>query len=89
MKPARKIKISLFIEDLPDSISGMIATMSDDDPDSYVIAINRTDDADQQRNAFLHEMCHIWNHDLEHKGNIQKIEARTHQQMDDFTRNHM
>ena len=43
--------------------------------------VRMEEDPDQQLATFLHEMTHIYNGDLEAKGNVQEIEARTHRKL--------
>lgn len=81
MKSDRRVRISVFIEELPQSIHGMVSPM-DINNESYIIVLNTADNEEEQRKAFLHEMSHIWNRDFESREDVSQIEARTHRQME-------
>lgn len=75
---AREITIKLHrLEGMPEGIHGTVMGSEG----RYMIVLNAEEDPDQQLATFLHEMTHIYNGDLEAKGNVQEIEARTHRKL--------
>lgn len=59
-------------------IHGFTMLGDPDQPDHYTIGLNRDDTEIRNLAAFLHEMTHIYFHDLDHTdGNVQEIERRT------------
>ena len=75
---AREITIKLHrLEGMPEGIHGTV--MGSDG--QYMIILNAGDEPARQLAAFLHEMTHIYNGDLEAGGNVQEIEARTHREL--------
>ena len=65
---------------MPKSIHGGVTPVDDE---QYMIFINADLPEEEQQRAFLHEMLHIWNRDLDSKGeSVQEIESRTHRIID-------
>ena len=80
------INLSIVTAHLPEGANGIV--MQDGTGcHKYTILINADLPESEQREAFLHECLHIWNHDLEKAGteSINQIEYRTHQQIEQFT----
>lgn len=75
---AREITIKLHrLEGMPEGIHGTV--MGSDG--RYTIILNANDTPARQFAAYLHEMTHIYDGDLEAGGNVQEIEARTHREL--------
>ena len=47
----------------------------------YTILLNSNDTPARQFAAFLHEVTHLYNGDLEAGGDVQEIETRAHRQL--------
>lgn len=76
---AREITIKLHrLEGMPEGIHGAVIGLDDN---RYTIILNANDTPARQFAAYLHEMTHIYNGDLEAGGNVQEIEARTHREL--------
>lgn len=71
----RSVKLRIITHKLPASIHGLSAP----DGDEFIVLINEAITPEEQREAFIHEMLHIWNkdHDRE-KADVQVIEAQCH-----------
>lgn len=66
---------------MPSSVKGASCKT----PDSgYMVVINSGLSAEEQEEAFLHEMLHVWNGDHDREENTQELEARIHQKTADF-----
>ena len=70
-----KITIYFDLQDLPADVHGAVTK---DDAGAYYILLNGTDDHTRQEQAFLHEMAHIWRHDLDKNGSVDGIERELH-----------
>lgn len=75
---SRNITITIHKrEGLPADVHGAVTGSAG----QYTILINAEDEPAQQLVAFLEEMTHIYNGDLETGENVQEIEARTRRQL--------
>lgn len=75
---AETIKIELYRDKLPPTIHGAVTRSGED----FLIVLNEGDDHAQQLAAFLHEMTHIFNRDLDSgAGSVLEIEKRTREQL--------
>lgn len=67
------MKIIIETQPLPKSAHGIAGT----DGEAYYVVINSNDTPARQREAFLHEMAHIWDGDLDRTdgdaGRLEKI----------------
>ena len=79
------IHLSIVTAHLPEGAKGVVMQDGNDCHDQTIL-INADLPESEQREAFLHECLHIWNHDLEKTGteSINQIEYRTHQQIEQF-----
>ena len=66
---------------MPSSVKGASCKTWDN---GYMVVINSGLSAEEQEEAFLHEMLHVWNGDHDREDNIQELEARIHQKKADF-----
>lgn len=80
MKPQGKdrvFSVRLHYENLPDSVNGAVA-LDSEDPEKYTILVNQNKSEDAQREAFLHEMLHIYRRDFESGKTVDQIEREVH-----------
>lgn len=54
------------------------AVMPLDGPGEYAVILNRNESGPEQLAAFIHEMIHIYNDDLNSTESVQQIERETH-----------
>ena len=66
---------------MPSSVKGASCKTPDN---GYMVVINSGLSAEEQEEAFLHEMLHVWNGDHDREENLQALEARIHQKTADF-----
>ena len=66
---------------MPSSVKGASCRTPDN---GYMVVVNYGLSAEEQEEAFLHEMLHVWNGDHDREDNIQELEARIHQKTADF-----
>ena len=75
----REATITLYRSaELPPTIHGAVIGLDDN---RYTIILNANDTPARQFAAFLHEVTHLYNGDLEAGGDVQEIETRTHRQL--------
>ena len=77
---AEAFTVELYMLDgLPGGISGTVIKAQE--PQRYKIGLNADATEIQRLATFLHEVIHIYNHDLDTGGDVAEIEARTHRQL--------
>lgn len=75
---AETMTIIIHRAELPPTIHGAVTRSGED----FLIVLNEDDDHARQLAAFLHEMTHIFNRDLDSgAGNVLEIEKRTREQL--------
>ena len=70
-----KITLQIYKDELG-SVHG--AVMPLDGPGKYAIVLNRNESGPEQLAAFIHEMIHIYNNDLQSIESVQQIEREAH-----------
>jgi hypothetical protein len=70
-----KITLQIYKDELG-SVHG--AVMPLDGPGEYAIVLNRNESGPEQLAAFIHEMIHIYNNDLQSIESVQQIEREAH-----------
>ena len=68
-----------LLEGMPDGIHGVV--MPEKKPQRYKIGLKADADETQRLATFLHEMVHIYNHDMDRGGDVSEIEWRTRRQL--------
>ena len=69
------MKIIIEKQPLPASAHGIAGT----DGEAYYVLINSNDTPERQREAFIHEMQHIWDGDLDRTGeSASELEKKKH-----------
>ena len=76
----RKINIILEYAELPISIHGASSKGNSGD---YYVVLNKNDDRERQKKAFLHECLHIYNGDLDKRGNVNRVERDIRYQLNE------
>lgn len=73
-------EFSVIFVDLPPTIKGMIVKMFDYEygDDTYTIVINSRLNAEQQQEAFLHELRHLQEGDFEGVQSVDALEFERH-----------
>lgn len=71
-----KLTVYYDLQDLPQGVHGAV---SKDETETYYILLNKKDVPARQEQAFLHEMAHIWRHDLDKCGSVDEIEREIRQ----------
>lgn len=70
----RELNIHLYTEPLPETVRGVVT----ENQGYYIICINNLLSEEEQQQAFIHEMLHIYNNDFNSGDSVQAIEERTH-----------
>lgn len=69
------MKIIFEKQPLPITSHGIAGT----DGEAYYVLINSNDTPERQREAFIHEMLHIWDGDLDRTGeSVSELEKKKH-----------
>lgn len=71
----KKITLQIYKDELG-NVHG--AVMPLDGPGEYAIVLNRNETGPEQLAAFIHEMIHIYNNDLQSIESVQQIEREAH-----------